>query len=87
MPRRRSDVAPLVTLEGGVVRVILVVTGLVLGGVLGLFLGMVGAEVVVNASGPLDESEYIGIKVLVPLATAALAAVAGGVAGARYVRR
>lgn len=87
MPRRRSDVAPLVTLEGGVVRVILVVTGLVLGGVLGLFLGMVGAEVVVNASGPLDESEYIGIKVLVLLAAAALAAVAGGVAGARYVRR
>jgi hypothetical protein len=57
------------------------------GGVLGLFVGMVVADVVVNALGPLDEAEYMGIKALVPCAAAALAAVAGGAAAARSARR
>ena len=68
-------------------RVVLVVIGFVVGGALGLILGMVAADVVVSAAGSLDESEYIGIQALVPLGAATVAAVAGGVAGARWAPR
>jgi hypothetical protein len=81
---RRSRLGPF---GGSVVRVVLVVTGLVLGGILGLSVGMVFAGVLVNLLGPLDEANYFGTKFLVPLAAAALAAVAGGVIAARSGRR
>lgn len=64
-------------------RVAVVVCGFVVSGVIGFFLGMVTAEVVVNTLGPFGESEYMGIKVLVPLATAVMAAVVGGMVAAR----
>lgn len=64
-------------------RVILVVTGFVGGGILGVFVGMVLAEVLVSVLGPLDEADYSATKFLVPLAAAALAAVAGAVLTAR----
>jgi hypothetical protein len=69
------------------VRVVAVVAGFALGGMLGFFVGMVLAQVVVSALGPMAEADYIGIKVLVPFATATLAAVAGGAAAARGARR
>lgn len=77
MPRRwRCDSERARDDGGGVLRLVVVVTGIVLGGVLGFVAGMVGADVV-NALGSRDEADYIGVKVLGPLAAAVLRAVAG----------
>ncbi|MBT9257685.1 hypothetical protein KMZ30_19095 [Phycicoccus sp. KQZ13P-1] len=63
-----------------------VVTGFVLGGLLGLFVGMVLAEILVSVLGPLDEADYVTTKFFVPLVAVALAAVTGGMVAARHGR-